>query len=137
MPQVSEIMSSDVLSIKPTAPVLEALRMMSGAHVRHIPVVGDDGMMVGIVSDRDAREFGDADDVSTTVVMRHLNMPVSEVMTSDPRSIAPSASLDQAAAIMIDTKVGALPVVDGGKVVGILSVIDLLAWVRGQGTLDG
>ena len=135
MTPVQEIMSSDVLSIAPTASVLEALRMMSGADVRHLPVV-DDGRLVGIISDRDIHRFEGADGVSDNVVMRHLTAPVSASMSTALHTVTPTTSLDEAAQAMIDAKVGALPVVEGDAVVGMVSTIDLLAWLRRQGRLD-
>jgi CBS domain-containing protein len=131
---IHEIMSRDVLSITPTAPVLEALRMMSSSGVRHLPVL-ENGRLVGILSDRDVNRFESSEEISNDVVLRHLNAPVSESMTREPQTIASSAGLDEAAQIMIDSKVGALPVVDDGTVVGMLSTIDVLAWARSQGKL--
>jgi acetoin utilization protein AcuB len=136
MTLVHEIMSSDVLSISPTAKVIEALRMMSGADVRHLPVV-EKGSLVGILSDRDIHRFEGSDEISNDVVLRHLYGPVSERMTHEPHMVASTATLDQAAQLMIDAKIGALPVVDGERLVGMLSTIDLLAWVRRQGKLSG
>lgn len=136
MTPVHEIMSSDVLSISPTAKVLEALRMMSVADVRHLPVV-EKGRLVGILSDRDIHRFEGADEISNDVVLRHFDAPVSERMTQEPRTVASNASLEQAVQIMIDAKIGALPVVDGDKLVGMLSAIDLLAWMRRHGKLGG
>jgi acetoin utilization protein AcuB len=134
MTLVHEIMSSDVLSISPTAKVLEALRMMSSADVRHLPVVAN-GRLVGILSDRDIHRFEGSDEISNDVVLRHFDVPVSERMTPEPRTAASTATLDQAAQLMIDAKIGALPIVDGGRLVGMLSTIDLLSWVRRQGKL--
>lgn len=136
MTPVHEIMSSDVLSIKPTATVLDALRMMAGADVRHLPVV-DNGCLVGILSDRDINRFQASDAISNDVVLRHLSEPVSASMTREPQTVSSTTSLDQAAGIMIEAKVGALPVVDGGRLVGMLSTIDLLRWVRHHGKLGG
>jgi acetoin utilization protein AcuB len=135
MTPVNEIMSSDVLSIPPTAPVLDALRMMSSTGLRHLPVV-EKGRLVGILSDHDVHPFEGPEGVSNDVVLRHLNAPVSESMTRDPETVATTASLDQAARLMIDAKIGALPVVDGGKLMGILSTLDVLRWVRDHGKLD-
>ena len=107
MTPVQEIMSSDVLSIAPTASVLEALRMMSGADVRHLPVV-DDGRLVGIISDRDIHRFEGADGVSDNVVMRHLTAPVSASMSTALHTVTPTTSLDEAAQAMIDALPGDL-----------------------------
>ena len=140
MTPVHEIMSSDVLSITPTATVLDALRMMAGADVRHLPVV-ENGCLVGILSDRDINRYqsqgSDSSEISNDVVLRHLGAPVSASMTSAPQTVSSTTSLEQAAGVMIETKVGALPVVDGGRLVGMLSTIDLLRWVRHQGKLGG
>ena len=131
---VHEIMSSDVLSITPTATVLDALRMMAGADVRHLPVV-DNGCLVGIVSDRDLHDFPGTAEISNDVVLRHLGSPISAAMTREPRTVSSTSGLDQAVRIMVETKVGALPVVDGGRLVGMLSTIDVLRWVQHQGKL--
>jgi len=135
MTPVNAIMSSDVLTIPPTAPVLDALRMMSSTGLRHLPVV-EKGRLVGILSDHDVHPFEGSEEISNDVVLRNLNAPVSESMTRDPQTVGTTTSLDQAARIMIEAKIGALPVVDRGKLVGIVSTLDVLRWVSKNGKLD-
>ena len=138
MPHVREVMTSDVLSIESTAPVLDALRMMSAADVRHLPVI-DGGVIQGMVSDRDLAPFHSGawtDDISGTTARERLAVPVAEYMNKHVERIFADADLDSAAKVMIEQKVGALPVVDGSqKVIGMLSYIDIIGWARGKGLL--
>jgi len=76
--------------------------------------------------------FGGSGELSLDAAAEWFNSPVSEVMTTDLLTVEPMTSLDEASSTIIDAKIGALPVVEDGKVVGILSVLDLLRWSREQ-----
>lgn len=100
--------------------------------VRHLPIV-DHGQLVGIVSDRDLREV-------TSRLLREgvtstgpsLSTPIGAVMSSDVLSVDPETDLAEACDLMIEHRVGALPVVVTGtdELVGIVSYVDLLRAAR-------
>ncbi len=108
------------VSVTPQTPVAEVTRLMRSEGIRHVVVV-DGGDLVGIVSDRDVR--GAARDATAAGMMTEI------VLT-----VAPETPLTDAARAMLERKVGALPVLDGDRLVGILSQADaleaLLAYVE-------
>jgi acetoin utilization protein AcuB len=122
--RVKEWMSRDVVTIGSGASLREADELMSGSDLGHLPAV-DDGEIVGIVSLGDMREArqryvgAEADTVT-----------VRDVMTEDPITINPDASMGLAAQIMLQTKARGLPVADSeGRLVGMLSSSDVFRMV--------
>ncbi|PRQ03353.1 Arabinose 5-phosphate isomerase KdsD [Enhygromyxa salina] len=136
---VEAIMTQSVFSVKPTATVREAIRLIEDSDIRHLPVL-EDGRLVGIVSDRDLREYRiplmleierfDSEDRSRADEI--LDTAISEVMNSDIVSVDSSESIDSVIGAMIEYKVGAVPVVDqhSDELVGIASYVDVLRYAR-------
>jgi acetoin utilization protein AcuB len=135
--RVRDVMTADPMTIDPETPVEAAVATMRERRLRHLPVVDDSGRLVGIVTDRDVRSAilapATVEYLSTTergrlaALAGALNdIRVSHVMTWDVRTIGPDAPVAQAAAIMADARVGSLPVVEGGQLVGILTERDVL-----------
>lgn len=130
-------MSRDLLTAAPTTPVLEAARSMAQRRVRHLLIVEptQSRHLVGIVSSHDlylAAESG-INPFSPLAVDRGLRS-VATIMTPRPLAIAPTTSIAEAARILRDKKYGALPVVDRGELVGILTEHDILrAFLRLSG----
>jgi CBS domain-containing protein len=116
MPNVSEIMTPDVLTLDPATSLVEAARRMNERRVGAV-VVTEGDRLVGIVTERDVLRA-----VATGVV----DGPVADAMTRSPETVAPDESAGQAAALMIHGGFRHLPVVDGGDVVGMVSIRDLV-----------
>lgn len=108
---VSRAMSRRVVAVAPDDTVARAATLMARGGFRHLPVVQRE-RLVGIVSDRDLRG------ASAT--------RVAEVMTRRPIAVSPDASVDEAACVMDEHTISALPVVTAGKVVGILTTTEVL-----------
>lgn len=106
-------MSPSVISVEPKQSLGDAQKLLESHGVRQLPVVHD-GLLVGIITDRDLRS--DATGASR----------VEELMTRDPITIESSESVDEAARLLRRSKVNALPVVDGDQLVGMLSTSDVL-----------
>jgi acetoin utilization protein AcuB len=132
---VERWMSKLVFTTKPDACLIDAFEMMRDHRIRHVPVVEGE-KLVGIVSDRDVRsalpsrhalQEGWASLGEALLVSR-----ISQVMSLMPITIGPTASIREAAQVMSRNKVGALPVVEEGKLVGILSAEDIL-WAVADG----
>jgi CBS domain-containing protein len=128
---VSELMSRNVVTIGPSDSCREAVSRMHGARVRHLPVVSAEGGLIGVVTDRDLRHhlfaprvLKDVGTVAVDIILKAV--PVSDVMTSPVMSVPAKADIVEAARIMLEDKVGSLPVVEGGKVVGIITETDVL-----------
>jgi acetoin utilization protein AcuB len=116
---VADVMVTPVLTSTPEATANSARRLLRRARIRHLPVV-ENGLLVGIVSDRDlARAPNDL-------------TPLRELMTSTVFVANPSTPLRQAARRFRERHFGAMPVMDGRDIVGIVSVVDVLAALGGS-----
>lgn len=108
--------------------ISEAIRLMDEGSIRHLPVL-DGTKLVGVVSDRDIKEFSPSRATTLDVHELHYVLSravVADAMKKDPLRVQPSDSIERAAALMHDNKIGCLPVVDGtGLVVGILTQEDV------------
>jgi acetoin utilization protein AcuB len=121
-------MSRIVISTPGTTPVLEARALMQKEHIRHLLVVAD-GRLQGIVTDRDIRLNMPSPATSLSVwEVNHLlaRLTVDQVMTRSVIVVDPDRDAREAARIMVDHKIGALPVVDGERLVGIITETDVL-----------
>ena len=110
---IRDRMSRKIISVSPRETVERAAALLRRHGVRHLPVVRA-ARLVGIVSDRDLRGRG----------LSH--QAVADVMAARPVSIAPDASVDEAARVMRAHRISSLPVVEGSRLVGILTTTDVL-----------
>ena len=125
--QVGERMSHPIISIAPDMPVHDALDMFKREHIRRAPVVKE-GKLVGIVSDKDLLNASPSPASSLSVwEMNYLlsKITVSEVMTKKVLTVSEDTPIEEAARIMADNKVGGVPVMRDGHVVGIITETDL------------
>ncbi|OGK95835.1 MAG: hypothetical protein A3I14_06695 [Candidatus Rokubacteria bacterium RIFCSPLOWO2_02_FULL_73_56] len=127
--RVQDIMTISCITAPPQMPVLEARQMMLEKRIRHL-LVTDGTKLVGIVTDRDIRL--NLPSPATSLSVWEINyllarMTVSNVMSKNVVSVSPSQDAREAAQLMLDRKIGALPVVsDGQQLVGIITETDLL-----------
>jgi acetoin utilization protein AcuB len=131
---VADVMTADPVTVGPTETVRDAMATLYELDIRHLPVV-DGSRLVGMLSDRDLRAQSlpavtesDLPGVARTIQAQ----PVSELMQSDIVTVGPEDDLADAVDLMIDHKVGAVPVVDAenDRLVGIVSYIDVLQVAR-------
>ena len=112
-----------------------AMELMAMKRIRHLPVVDGTGKLIGLVSDRDLRRaapsplFADhekaAGQLDATTIER--------IMIRSPATITPQQRLQDAMKLMVEKKYGALPVIDGVKLVGIITPIDVMkSWLKAQ-----
>ena len=126
--QVRHRMSLSPVTIKSSAPLEDAIRLLVKHNIRELPVV-EHGKLIGIVTDRDIRQVSPSypvfrDEEEIRDCLRRLT--VSCAMSLDPVVVSPATDLIEAANLMIQYRIGSLPVVEGGRLVGIISVTDLL-----------
>lgn len=119
MPTVEDYMSTAVLTLKETDALSAAQIEMQLAEIRHLPVVDEKSHVVGIVSDRD--------------ILRNLTkidgkpLPVAQIMSRRVRTVKPTTQAHEAASLMLELKIGCLPVVgDEEQIVGIITESDFL-----------
>ncbi len=127
--RVGELMTRPAVTVESTVTVGAVWKLMRQRKIRHVPVLGGDGRLVGIVTDRDLREVILEPSIQEQLgnLSKSLNiLTVKEVMTWGVITVTPETEIREAARIVRDQKVGALPVVEGGRVVGLLSATDLV-----------
>jgi CBS domain-containing protein len=114
---IADLMATDVITVKRDDKLGDVHSTMRMAGIRHVPVVNDAGALVGIVSDRDVQ----------MAWARGTDTPVDDFMSKYAERVSPTTSAREAAARMLENKIGSLPVVDeGGKIVGIVTETDFL-----------
>jgi acetoin utilization protein AcuB len=121
-----EVMTRNPATLSPANTLKQAAERLHDLDVRHLPVVNDDGELVGMVSDRDLRglPFAFAAEGMTEVP---AEATVSQLMSSDVLSVELETDLNEVIDLMIDQRVGAVPVLDDrGLLAGIVSYVDLL-----------
>ena len=118
---IKEIMKSSLVSISPDIKLSDAYSLMQEKNIRHLPVV-EKSKLVGIVTDRDLR-------LSTSRLAKHPFEPeefVKKVMSHPVKTTHPSDPIESAAQLMRELKIGCLPVVEDGQLIGIVTITDML-----------
>ncbi len=124
---VKDWMTRNPVSITRDTSLPEASRLMTDNGIRHLSVV-EHGKVVGIVTWGDIREASASDATSLTVFeLAYLlkKLSVGKIMTPQPITVTPTTSISHAAQLMLEHKIGGLPVVEDEKLVGILTESDI------------
>lgn len=125
---VRDYMSQPPIVISPKTPISDALKMMRQRRIRRLPVVDPAGRLIGIVSDKDLlhAEPSPATSLSIWEITYLLGrITVEQVMTRDVLTVGPTTPLEEAAQILVDRKIGGLPVVEAKKVLGVITETDI------------
>jgi CBS domain-containing membrane protein len=118
--RAADVMTEDPVTIRATSTVGEAVRLLDQLAIGHLPVLDDDGALVGMLSDRDLRGARGA--------------RIVDVMSSNVIEANADDELGAVAQLMIDHHIGAVPIVDGGgALVGIVSYVDILQTIADDG----
>jgi acetoin utilization protein AcuB len=112
--KTSQAMTRDVVVVSPSVGVRAARRLMERMNIRHLPVVAE-GRLIGMVSDRDLLDYG-PDEPGTC----------GQVMTSPPITCAPDTPVSQLATMMLEHRIDSIPVVQNGRLTGLVTSSDLL-----------
>jgi acetoin utilization protein AcuB len=123
---MSDVMTTNVITIPSNTSLAEARRVMEAHHVRRIPVV-DRGMLVGIVTRDQLDRIGPSQISSFNIhdLTRLLNkVTVKDVMTKNPITVSPDTTVEEGVTLAQEKKIGALLVVDNGRLVGIATTND-------------
>ena len=116
--QVSKIMSANPVTISPDKRVGQALKLMQKHNIRHLPVVKNDHM-VGWITSRDLRE------VLLASMLEKIT--VEDVMLKSPITVTPDTKVEEAARLIYEHKIGGMPVLEDGKLVGVITMLDLIS----------
>jgi acetoin utilization protein AcuB len=126
MMKVRNWMITDLITVSPKDTVESAIQIMQQHSIRHLPVV-EDNRLVGLVTESSLRPY---------LSPEKLRLPLREVMIINPITIDPEASIDEAARLIYKYKIGGLPVISQGKLVGIITITDILeAFIELMGIL--
>lgn len=143
---VAEVMTPTPITVNPSTPLKEAISLLADKHISGLPVVDEQGNLVGVISESDLMWQETGVDQPPYImfldaviylqnpgryekeVHKALGQTVGEVMSNTPITIAPNQSLKEAAHLMHEKKVRRLPVVepDSGKIVGIITQGDII-----------
>jgi CBS-domain-containing membrane protein len=130
--QVRDVMSRDVHTVKRNEQLAIADALMKQERVRHLPVLDEDGEVCAVVSQRDlfrgallrALGYGSR---AEELMLRHV--VVKEAMSAEIQTTAPDTLVADAARLMIERKIGCLPVIESGRLVGIVTETDFVRLV--------
>lgn len=139
--RVADVMTRNVISVTPNTTLSQAIDTMVRSHVSGLPVIAEDGRLAGILTEGDLLRraelgtqepranwftaFFKAGHLAQTYAQSH-GRRVDEIMTPDVVAIAPSERLEEAVRLMEQHDIKRLPVIDNGRVVGLLSRADLV-----------
>ncbi len=136
---VQDIMQRGVIVVSSGTKLGEVTRLLQGRGVRHLPVV-DEGVVVGIISDRDLKgAVASAATSESGPALASLldRLTAADIMTRAVVTIAPMFPVEEAAWLMVARKISALPVIEGGRLVGIVTDTDVLhLFVRAMGVTE-
>jgi acetoin utilization protein AcuB len=124
---VSDWMTKRVFTVSPDDGITDAVKLMREKCIKHVPVIKD-GKLKGIISDRDIKEFTPSKATTLDVYELHYLLAktkVKEVMKSKVVTTAPDVPVEEAAMIMYDEGIGCLPVMEQGRLEGIISDKDI------------
>jgi CBS domain-containing protein/gamma-glutamyl:cysteine ligase YbdK (ATP-grasp superfamily) len=120
---VAQLMSTDLFTVRPDDLVDLAASVMNWRHIRHVPVEDDDGRLVGLISHRDLLRL-----LANGLLSRHgETVTVKEIMKRDLLTVTPETPTLEALGIMKRCQVGCLPVVENGRLTGIVTAYDFLS----------
>lgn len=127
--RVRDYMTQKVTTLTDDARLLDAALLIRRTGKRHVPILTSDGKVVGIISDRDVSRM--APSMLAKMTPEEYNAvfeatPITVAMTKNPMTIAPDAPIHDAVTVLYTKKIGALLVVENEKLVGILTVNDML-----------
>ena len=125
--RVVDVMTKGPLIVTPSETIAQADELMAVNRIRQLPVVKT-GELVGIITDRDIRSFLSGPFLSVPEAReKALHTPIAEVMTFDPLTLSPDDDLQEAVELLINEKIGGIPVVDKAEgLVGIVTYVDVL-----------
>ena len=116
---VSHWMSTDLVTVRKEASIQEAMALMKGESIRHLPVVDQKMNLLGWITDADLR--------GVLIASMLEELTLEDVMIRKPFTIHPEMALEEAARILLDKRVGGLPIVKNGTLVGVITVSDILS----------
>jgi CBS domain-containing protein len=131
--RVRDIMQTKIVTVSVTERLSTVEDIMTLGRVRHMPVVHG-GRLVGVLSQRDLlraslSELGSFGNEARRAFLHAIE--IAQVMSAPPITVEPETTVQLAARLMADHRIGCLPVIDGEELVGLITETDVLHWVAG------
>lgn len=131
--KIRELMQSKVVAVSQDTLAKDAYETMRSRRFRHLPVVNKENRLLGIVSDRDILNIAVMLEKRPNSPEEYLigdNVKIRDIMTTEPTTVSPDDDVGRAVDVMLSLTISGLPVVDKGKLVGIITETDLLRLLR-------
>lgn len=130
--RVRDLMTRNVHALSPADTMLAAKQLIAERRIRHIPILSESGDFLGLVSQRDILSAGLSRFAEVDESIRQSidsGLPLAEIMVVDVAVVSPEASVREAAKVLLENKFGCLPVLEGRRLVGILTESDFMKLV--------
>lgn len=127
--QIKDYMTTELATLRDDASLAQASQIMKEKRIRQVPVIDGEGQLVGIISKRDvyaASMSNQTENYERTKGMVEGRLAVADIMTKKVATVGATQELSDAAVKLQELRIGALPVLDKGKLVGIISSSDFL-----------
>lgn len=122
---IEEIMNLDVATLYPNQTLKEAVALLREKKIRHIAVINEDHQVVGVITDRDIKQATPSTLLESSD-QSILDTPIEKIMTRNPITGHPLDFVEETATIFYDNRIGCLPIVSKGKLVGMITESDML-----------
>lgn len=133
--QVRDLMTENVFTLRPQDDLMALYDLMDTKHIRHVPIVDRDRDLVGLVTHRDLTRSALGTEDAPLSLQREMlvRRKIREIMATEVETVEPDEDLKTAAELLIENKIGCLPVVEGTHLVGILTESDFVRhYVQGR-----
>jgi CBS domain-containing protein len=145
----AQIMSRDVITVRPDAGLKELAEILTLHRISGVPVLDEDGRLVGVVSQSDLVAVNKNPHVPKSVTLfdwviylesmdkfqaemsKMAGIRAADIMTPQPMTVTPDATLEELATIMTERKIHTLPVMDQGRLVGVIGKLDIVRSLLG------
>ena len=126
--QVRDLMTDKVFTLRPQDDLMALYDLMDTQHIRHVPIVDRDKDLVGLVTHRDLTRSALGTEDAPLSLQRDMltRRKIREIMATEIETVEPDEDLRAAAELLIENKIGCLPVVEGTHLVGILTESDFV-----------
>jgi len=126
--QVRDLMTDKVFTLRPQDDLMALYDLMDTKHIRHVPIVDRDKDLVGLVTHRDLTRSALGTEEAPLSLQREMlgRRKIREIMATEIETVEPDEDLRAAAELLIENKIGCLPVVEGTHLVGILTESDFV-----------
>jgi len=127
---VGRVMHTDLVTVSPDTPLATARNIIDEKKIDHLLVVDPSKGLVGLISDRDLKQTWSSP--ATTLSTHELNylldkITVEMIMVKNLRTVSPNTTIEGAARIMVENRIGSLPVIENDQLVGIITTTDVMS----------